>query len=271
MSLRHRIPRLVIAAVIGHALQAADAQSLALADGVIHQALMLPEQAIGIEIADVARRDRQIALQEFAERPLADEADAGRILLRGVRQAGIDRYAAHLALGQMTNRKQRARQLRLVQPVEEVALVLGAVLSLEQFEAAVEFAHLRIVAGGDAPGTESDGVIEEGAELDFRIAQHVRIGRAPGLVLAQEAREHALLVLGREIDDFEVHADDVCRRHRVDQVLPGRTVFVGVVVFPVLHEQADDLVAGPLEQQRRHRRIDAAGHAHHHGFTRLNR
>ena len=40
-------------------------------------------------VLDRARLVRQVAVQEFAERALADEADAGRILLRRVRQADL--------------------------------------------------------------------------------------------------------------------------------------------------------------------------------------
>jgi hypothetical protein len=53
------------------------------------------------------------------------------------------------------------------------------------------------VAGGDQVGAQRHGVVEEGLELDFGIAQHVRVRRAASLVFAQEVGEHAVLVFGR--------------------------------------------------------------------------
>jgi hypothetical protein len=50
------------------------------------------------------------------------------------------------------------------------------------------------VTGGDALGTDLQCVLEESAELDLRIAQHVRIRGAASLVLAEEVGEHAFLV-----------------------------------------------------------------------------
>ena len=46
-----------------------------------------------------------------------------------------------------------------------------------------------------------------------------------------------------KFDRLELDADDVGRRGGVDQVLARRAVLVVVVVLPVLHEQADDVVA----------------------------
>ena len=110
-------------------------------------------------------------------------------------------------------------------------------------------------------------MVEERAELDLAVAQHVGIGRAPRLVLAQEMREHALAVFGREIDGFELDAEDVGDRRRIDQVLARRAMQVGVVVFPVLHEDADDIEALLLQHPRGHRRIDAARHADDHALA----
>ncbi len=106
-------------------------------------------------------------------------------------------------------------------------------------------------------------MIEEGLELDFSVAQHVRIRRAAGRVLAQKFGKHAVFVLGGEVDRFDVDADQVRHRDDVDPVLPCRTVLAVVVVFPVFHEQADHVVALFLQQPRGNRRIDAARHAYY--------
>ncbi len=166
----------------------------------------------------------------------------------------------------MADGKQGPGQLRLVQAIKKVALILVAVLALEQLIVALELAHLGIVTGRDLLGAERQGVVEEGLELDFGIAQHVRVGRPAGLIFAQEFGEHAILVFGGKIHHFKVDADDVAYCGDVDQILPRRTILAIVVIFPVLHEQADDLPALLFEEQGGHGGINAAGHADDHGF-----
>lgn len=129
--------------------------------------------------------------------------------------------------------------------MQEVALVLGVVDGFQQFMAAGGgvVAHARIVAGGDQVRAQVHGVVEEGLELDLRIAQNVRVRGAAGLVFAQELGKHAVLVFGGKVDGFDVHAHHIGHAGRVDPVLARGTVFGIVVVFPVLHEQADNFIA----------------------------
>ncbi len=111
-------------------------------------------------------------------------------------------------------------------------------------------------------------MIEERAELDLAVAEDVGVRRASRLVLAQEVRENALAILGGEVHRFELDPDDVGDGCGVDQVGARRAVLVGVVVLPVLHEQADDVEALLLEQPRGDRRIDASRHADDHAHLR---
>jgi hypothetical protein len=60
---------------------------------------------------------------------------------------------------------------------------------------------------------------------------------------------------------LDLDADHIGHRSRIQEVLPRRTELAVVVVFPVLHEDADDLVALLLEQPRRHGGIHAAAQA----------
>jgi hypothetical protein len=53
---------------------------------------------------------------------------------------------------------------------------------------------------------------------------------------------------------------------RVDEVLARRAVFAVVVVLPVLHEKADDVVALLLEEPGAHGRVDSAREAEDDGF-----
>ena len=246
-------------------LHAANAQSLALAQGVEAQAHMLAELAAAV-VDDGAGRVAQVAVEELAERALANEADAGRVLFLCIRQADLLGQAAHLGLRQLAHRKQGARELGLVQPVEEVALVLQRVQALEQLEALAAGlqrigpgTHPRIVAGGNALGPQAHGVVEKGLELDLGIAQHVGVGRAAGFVFAQEFGEHPVFVVGREVDVLDLDADHVSHGGGIDEVDVGRAVLAVVVIFPVLHEQADDLMPLLLEQPGGHGGIHAAG------------
>ncbi len=245
-------------------LAATDVQAFALADGVIGHAVVRAEHTLIVERADLAGVRRQVAHQEFLERPLADEADAGRVFLHRNVQAGGGGDFAHLALVDAGQRKEGFRQLRLIQTVQEVALILAGVFGLEQLHATAAGrvgAHAGIVAGGDLLGAERQCVVEESAELDFRVAQHVRVGRATGGVLAEELGEYALLVFLGEIDDLDVDAEVVGDAHDVDQILPRRAVFLVVVVFPVFHEHADNPPAALPQEQGGDRRVDAAGKA----------
>ncbi|EDT37445.1 hypothetical protein BamMEX5DRAFT_6774 [Burkholderia ambifaria MEX-5] len=242
-------------------LAAAEADALALAERVEREADVLADH-LAVRRLHRARFRRKIAVQEVAERPFADEADARRVLLLRVRQADLRGDLAHLRLRDLAEREHRLRQLRLVQPVQEVRLVFRMIERLQQFEATVALAHARVVAGRDHFRVERHRVIEERLELDLGVAQHVGVRRAAGRVFAQEFGEHAVLVLGREVHRFHVDADQVGDRHDVDPVLARRAVFAVVIVFPVLHEQADHVVPLFLQQPRGHRRIDAARHAH---------
>jgi len=62
-------------------------------------------------------------------------------------------------------------------------------------------------------------MIEERAELDLAVAQHVGIRRSPGRVVVKKMREHALAIFGSEIDRVELDANDVGDGGRIDEVL----------------------------------------------------
>src|SRR5688572_16170900 len=99
--------------------RAADADALALPDGVEGKADVLTQRFatfINYSAGDL----REVAVQELPERPLADEADAGRVLLRVVRQPGLEREAAHFAFLQLADREHDARELLLRQAVQEI-------------------------------------------------------------------------------------------------------------------------------------------------------
>ncbi len=158
----------------------------------------------------------------------------------------------------------------LRQPVEEIALVLARIHPAQQFDPPGALPHAGVVAGGDAPGAQPPGVVQECLELDLGVAQHVRVGRPSGGVFAQELGKHAFLVFRGKVDRLEFDAEHVRDGSRVDPVLAGGTVFaaavLAIVILPVLHEQAGDGIALLLEQVCGDGGVDPPGEADDDGF-----
>src|SRR5437762_13507700 len=88
---------------------------------------------------------RQIPRKEIAKRPLANEADASRILLVPRRNPLALRNRADFRLSDRAQREHCRPKLRLRQSMQEVALVLGLVDSLQEFDASAA------VRGGTQP------------------------------------------------------------------------------------------------------------------------
>ena len=204
--------------------------------------------------------------------PVAAKKDSTGICFIGERQLDLGGQAPHLGLVQLTDREQGARQLRLRQAVQKVALVLGRVQALEQLEAGLvrsqHWPHPRIVAGGDLVGAQAHRVVEKRLELDLGVAQHVGVGGTAGLVLAQELGEHPVAVVGGKVDMLDLDPEHVGHGRRVDEIfvrravarLPRRRVQL-VVALPVLHENGHHLMPLLLEQPGGDGRIHAAGQA----------
>ena len=98
---------------------------------------------IGIGAAGFTSSDRRTVRFapniDWIDEPLADKADAGGILARMIGKACFLGNTTYLALVQMAERKQGARELRLIQPVQEIALILVAVLGFQQLKFALAF------------------------------------------------------------------------------------------------------------------------------------
>src|SRR5207237_9776922 len=115
------VRRAVLARHVPCLARASDTDALALADGVERKADVLADRA-AFGIDDRTGHFGQIAVQELPEGTLADEADAGRVLLCVVRQPRLEGDAAHLGLINFAYREHHARKLFLRQPMQEVAL-----------------------------------------------------------------------------------------------------------------------------------------------------
>ena len=90
----------------------------------------MPAALDALVVANDARIVRQVLTQEFGERPLADEADAGAVLLLGDGEAGSARELAHLALRELAERHQHVDEILGGDGVQEVALILAGVRRL---------------------------------------------------------------------------------------------------------------------------------------------
>ena len=85
--------------------QAADTQTLALTQGVKRQAYMLAN-GLALGVLDGARLFGDVAVQKLPEGPLANEANAGRVFLFGIRELHVLGNAAHLGLVQLADGEQ---------------------------------------------------------------------------------------------------------------------------------------------------------------------
>ncbi len=238
---------------LGLALLAADAEPAPLTECEAFEAWVAADDG-SVEAFDRSRPGRQPLADECPERPLADEADTGRVSLPGDRDAALARDRADFGLAKPADRKFAERELCRVKRMQEVALVLVAVEAAQQ---AGPTPDARVVASRITLGAEPLGVIEADTEFHLAVAEHVGIRRAPGLEFREEVREHACAVLGRKARLVQGDAEFLGNTPRILEVGCGRAVTV-LILAPVRHEKRFDLVTGILEQGRRHRGVDTA-------------
>jgi hypothetical protein len=212
------------------ALAAADAEPAALSERVALETAVPPDHGalFGLDRAGPAG---QPATDEVAEWPLADEADPRRIALVGDRKPALAGHPPHLGLGQAADREFAGRELRGVERVQEVALVLGAVDAAQQAPAV----DACVVPGREALGAEPARVLEADAELHLAVAEHVGIRSPAGREVGQEAVEYARAVLGGEARLVQRDSELTRDGAGVLEVRRGRAVAV-VVLGPVGHE-----------------------------------
>ena len=117
------------------------------------------------------------------------------------------------------------------------------------------------MAGGDGVEAVVAGPLEEHAELDLAVAHHVGIRREAAPVAVEQVVDDAGAVLVHEVDDAELDAEAFGGGAGVvDVLLPGAFADDVVLVDPVLHVRADELVAFALQEERGHGAVDSAGH-----------
>src|SRR5690606_28218419 len=109
----------------------ADADALALTDGVIHQPLVVP-QHLAVIGNDLAWAGGQILLQKIAEAPFTDKADPGTVFLVVIVEALLPGDLPNLRLFHRAQREQGARNLASTYRMQEVALVLVGIQPFQQ-------------------------------------------------------------------------------------------------------------------------------------------
>ena len=150
--------------------------------------------------------------------------------------------------------------------MKKITLILGIVDRLQQFETPVVFTNPRIVSGRNPLCPKRNGVIQKRLEFDLGITQNVRVGCPARFIFLKEFRKNPFFVLSREIYHFNVDTDHIRDSNGIEPILPCRTIFIIVIVFPVFHEKPDHFITLFFKQPCRDRRIDATGHADHHFF-----
>ncbi len=237
-----------------HSREPADAEAAALAERVALEPAMAADDA-ALSRLDRAGPPGEPSPDEFAERPLADEADAGRVSFRGDRNPALAGDAPDLRLLQPADGKEAVRELRGIQRMQEVALVLARIEAAQEPPACGDPG---VVSGREAVGAETARVVEPDPELHLAVAEHVRVRRPPGGELGEERREDALAVLAGEARTMQRDRELVADAARILEI-GGRRAVAVVVLGPVRHEQRLDVVARVQQQRRRDCRVDAAG------------
>ena len=223
-------------------LQSADTQAAALSERIACEPLM-PANDHAVDGFNRTRNARQPGLQELAEGPFADEADAGGIWLVEYRQAAFAGDGAHFRLAERSQREVASGKLNGGKHVQEVALVLRGVHAAQQAPAA---ADARVMTGRETLRSQASRIGQAEAELDLAIAQHVGIRGPARAQLGKEMRKDALPILGRETDAMQRNAELRAIAARILEV--GGSRAITAVVLPVRHEKALDIVSG-IQQQ----------------------
>ena len=184
--------------------------------------------------------------------------------LSAVRRSISAARGAHLDLVHAADGEHRAGELRLVEHVHDVALVLLRVMAaLEGERSVAETTDRRMVAGRHRVEAEQIGTLGEPGELHRAVALDARVRRDPGGVRLDVRLDDMGVEVVTEVEHEVVDVELLGDASRVVDV--GHRAASGVgVATPQLHRDTDDLVALLLEQERGNGGVDPAAHRTHH-------
>ena len=171
---------------------------------------------------------------------------------------------ARLGLAEIAERKPQQVELRVRGAEQEVALValffLGAI---ERAAAVGQRPRRDVMAGRQHLGAQFARGAEQILELDRHVAIDARHRRLARHIALGEAVDHRRLEAALVVEHVMRNADPVRHRAGVVDVLAGAAGALAMgrrAMVVELQGDADDVIALGLEQRRRHRRVDAAGH-----------
>ena len=254
------------------AASTADPEPPALADGEERKPPMFTD-AGAVTGLDGSRRLADEAGEERRETTFPDKAEAGAVGLVVRRQARPAGHGPHRALVEIPHREDRRFELRTVERVEEVALVLGRIGAPEQPWAVDGALDPRVVAGRDALGAEPARVPDECVELHHPVAQHVGIRGQAVFECAEETQKDVVPVRVGAVHGVQGNAEPIAYPLRIGQILGCRAVAGPVVLLPVLHEHRLYRHARLDQTHQRDGGVDTAGQCDHrrHVVLRLRR
>lgn len=140
--------------------------------------------------------------------------------------------------------------------MKKIGLIFGAVRGLMKLDTLRPLDTARIVARRKTRPTEATNMLETYAKLNLSVTEYVGVWSSTGPVLRQKIIEYPLTVLCRKVDSMKRNAQLTTDGQRV--LVVGRNRAVGIVLFPISHEQAFDLEPLFSQPQGRDGRIDTA-------------
>ena len=185
---------------------------------------------------------------------------------------------AHLGLGHLAQRKQRAAQLLLGQAEEKISLVLGAIGGPLQQPAPALLVKLDagVVSGGQRIRANLLRDDQQLIELQMIVAEAARNRRAPGKILLDKRPHHialeTLLLIDHVVRNAERLGDaagvvNIVERAAAALHRLGHALVAGqAALVPELHGQANDVVPFGAQHGRDGGGVHSARHGNGNGF-----
>ena len=242
-----------------------DAEALALADGVVHDALV-PAEHTAAFIDKVARGAvaARVARDKASVVAVRHKADILTVRLVRVVEALLLRDAARLALVHRAERQTRVRELLLRERIEHVTLVLALIERLFEKPPPVFLFDARVMARDDGVAAKNAGALVETLEFQIAVAVDAGVRRRTVLVGGDKAVDDLTLEVIREVEDIVGNAETECDRARILHILERaaglRGLHANILVLKEFHRCADALAALVLHQKCGDARVHTAAH-----------